>query len=108
MKRGDVMDFDEPSSACSVSGGEIEAARLANKTPGLTQNGLAFLTDQLSIPFTPPMQSREQPTFVRFGDVIVVVGQQHWPRRGGIAIADAINFSLSGHCENSVQTSSVP
>ena len=57
------MNFDEPGSVCSVSGGEIEAARLASETPGLTQNGLAFLTDQLSIPFTRPMQSREQPAF---------------------------------------------
>ena len=71
------MNFDEPGSVCSVSGVEIEAARLASETPGLTQNGLAFLTDQLSIPFTRPVQSREQPAFRRFGDVIVVIGQQH-------------------------------
>src|SRR5580704_2218799 len=85
MKRRDVMNFDEASCVCSIGGIEIEAACLASETPGLTQNGLSFLADQLPIPFTRPMQSREQSAFRRFGDVIVVIGWLRKPRCGGLA-----------------------
>jgi hypothetical protein len=41
------MNFDEPSSVCSANGAEIEAARLASETPGLTQNSVAFIIQSL-------------------------------------------------------------
>ena len=44
------MNFDEPSSVCSVSSSEIEAARLASERPSLTQNGLAFLNSRDNSP----------------------------------------------------------
>ena len=68
------MNFDEPSSVCSVSGGEVEAARLASETPGLAENGFSFLADQHPISFSRQMHSGEKSAFEGFGDFIVVIG----------------------------------
>ena len=108
MKRQNVMNFDEAGSVRSIGGIEIEAACLASETPSLTQNGLAFLADQLPIPFTRPMHAGEKSAFERFGDVIVRYRLGGGSAAAASRIADAINFNLSGRSENSVQTSSVP